>query len=272
MTSAPPAPKRPRHAFTLVELLVVIAIIGILVALLLPAVQAAREAVRRSQCANNLKQIGLALHNYESSQGAYPPSMFWSGVANDKTNDISAFSRLLPYLEQGSLFAGYNPSSTEDQTMADGTPIMAVRVAAYFCPSDINDMAKLNADGSLNSYPTTYGLNRGTWLVFDPTRQSTPQGAFYVNSRLRQADFTDGMSNTLMMMEVKSWSGYYSGATNATATLPNAPSDICGLGGSAKMGPNPTDNKEHTEWGDGKCNQTGRNHHLHSQHARQLHL
>jgi prepilin-type N-terminal cleavage/methylation domain-containing protein len=250
-------PILPQTGFTLVELLVVIAIIGILVALLLPAVQAAREAARRSQCANNLKQVGLALHNYESSFGAYPPSMYWSGVPNDKTNDISAFSRLLPYLEQGGLFAYYTPTSTEDQTMVGGTPVMAVRVSAYFCPSDINDMAKLNTDGSLNSYPTTYGVNLGPWLVFDPTRQNTPQGSFYTNSRLRPADFTDGMSNTLLAMEVKTWSPYYSGSTTATATLPNLPGDICSLGGSAKMGPNPTDNKEHTEWGDGKCNQTG---------------
>jgi prepilin-type N-terminal cleavage/methylation domain-containing protein len=250
------APRR-RTAFTLVELLVVIAIIGILVSLLLPAVQAAREAARRSQCANNLKQVGLALHNYESSFGIYPPSMFWSGILNDKTNDISAFSRLLPYLEQSALFANYTPTSTEDQTMIDGTPVMAVRIAAYFCPSDINDMAKLNTDGSLNSYPASYGLNLGPWMVFDPLHPAAPQGSFFVNSRLRPADFTDGLSNTLMVMEVKSWSSYFSGSTTATATMPNLPSDVCSLGGTAKLGPNPTDNKEHTEWGDGKCNQTG---------------
>ena len=89
-----------RFGFTLVELLVVIAIIGILVGLLLPAVQAAREAARRSQCANDLKQVNLALHNYESSFCAYPPAMYWSGILSDKTNDISVWSRLLPYLEQ----------------------------------------------------------------------------------------------------------------------------------------------------------------------------
>ncbi len=102
-------PSRPlshRAAFTLVELLVVIAIIGILIALLLPAVQAARESARRGQCLNNLKQVSLALQNYEGSFGAYPPSMFWSGNTADSTNDISVFARLLPYLEQGALAPG----------------------------------------------------------------------------------------------------------------------------------------------------------------------
>jgi prepilin-type N-terminal cleavage/methylation domain-containing protein len=252
------APRRCRPAgFTLVELLVVIAIIGILIGLLLPAVQSARESARRSQCANNLKQCALALHNYESSFGAYPPSMYWSGVLADKTNDISVWSRLLPYLEQSALSAGYTATSTEDQQLADGTPIMAVRIPAYMCPSELNDMAKLNADGSLNAYPGTYGVNLGPWMIFDPTQRTRPPGSFYVNSRLRAADFTDGLSNTLMAMEVKAWGSYFSGSTTATATPPNLPTDVCALGGTAKLGPNPTDNKEHTEWGDGKCNQTG---------------
>jgi prepilin-type N-terminal cleavage/methylation domain-containing protein/prepilin-type processing-associated H-X9-DG protein len=251
------AARRTRVGFTLVELLVVIAIIGILIGLLLPAVQSAREAARRSQCANNLKQLGLALHNYESSAGAYPPSMFWSGVLNDKTNDISVWSRLLPFIEQSALGAAYTGISTEDQKLPDGTPIMGLRIPVYICPSEINDMAKMNTDGTLNAYPGTYGVNLGPWMVFDPTRQTTPQGSFYVNSRLRPADFTDGMSNTLFAMEMKAWSPYYSGSTTATATQPVNPSDICGLGGTAKLGPNPTDNKGRTEWGDGKCNQTG---------------
>jgi prepilin-type processing-associated H-X9-DG protein len=240
-----------------VELLVVIAIIGILIGLLLPAVQSAREAARRSQCANNLKQLALALHNYESSSGVYPPSSFWSGVANDKTNDISVWSRLLPYLEQSALGSAYTATSTEDATLPDGTPIMGLRIPAYICPSEINDMAKLNTDGSLNSYPGTYGVNLGPWLVFDPTRQTVPQGSFYVNSRLRAADFTDGLSNSFYALEVKAWTSSLSGSTTATATQPNLPSDLIALGGTAKLGPNTTDNKGHTEWGDGKVNQTG---------------
>src|SRR5258708_6482235 len=93
-----------RRGFTLIELLVVIAIIGVLVALLLPAVQAAREAARRSQCVNNLKQIGLGLHNYESVAGAWPMSDVIAANATQTTNGMSVHVRLLPYMEQGVAF------------------------------------------------------------------------------------------------------------------------------------------------------------------------
>ncbi|HTQ39048.1 MAG TPA: DUF1559 domain-containing protein [Pirellulales bacterium] len=245
-----------RIGFTLVELLVVIAIIGILISILLPAVQAAREAARRTQCKNNLKQCGLAVANYQLAKKVYPPSMNWSGVVGNSADDISAFARMLPYMEEGPLYGNYTATSTEDQTMPDGTPVMSIRIAAYICPSDLNDMMKMNTNGTPNSYPASYGINLGPWLVYDPTGQTKPPGSFYPNSRLMPANFSDGLSKTLLAAEVKMWSPYYSGGT-VTATLPTQTSDICGYGGSAKMGPNVTDNKEHTEWGDGKCQQTG---------------
>jgi prepilin-type N-terminal cleavage/methylation domain-containing protein/prepilin-type processing-associated H-X9-DG protein len=251
--------RQSRAAFTLVELLVVIAIIGILIGLLLPAVQMARESARRSQCLNNVKQIGLSLHTFESTNSLFPPSMIWSGVVGDKTNDISAFARLLPYIEQSAIGSVFTVTSNEDQAIAPGLPAQSVRIATYVCPSEANDMVKLNADGSLNAYPANYGLNMGPWLVFDPTLVNLPQGSFYPNSQLRGANFTDGLSNTMMAAEVKMWTGYYSGSTAITAPMPASISDLCALGASAspKMGPNATDNTAHTEWGDGKCNQTG---------------
>src|SRR4051812_17071517 len=99
-----------RRAFTLIELLVVIAIIGVLIALLLPAVQAAREAARRAQCTNNLKQMGLALHNYETVAGAFPPSNVLSGVGNTVSwrNGWSVHARILPFMEQGVTFNAVN--------------------------------------------------------------------------------------------------------------------------------------------------------------------
>jgi prepilin-type N-terminal cleavage/methylation domain-containing protein/prepilin-type processing-associated H-X9-DG protein len=257
-TTARPVCSAPaRRAFTLVELLIVIAIIGVLVALLLPAVQSAREAARRSSCVNNLKQTGVALHNYESSFKVYPPSMIWDGVVGDSTNDISALARLLPYLEEESLSANFNPASNEGQKMANGTPVQAVLIATFVCPSEVHEMVKTNSDGSLNAYPGCYGINMGPWLIFDPTLKTIPSGSFYPNSRLRAGQFTDGLSNTLMAAETKMWASYYSGSASATTTPPANPSDICALGGTAKMGPNVTDNKGHTEWGDGKCQQTG---------------
>src|SRR6476620_10770754 len=101
-----------RNAFTLAELLVVIAIIGVLIALLLPAVQMAREAARRIQCANNLKQIGLALHNYETALGALPMAMVLSGSGNTTTSTSgwSAQARILPYLEGTNLYNAANLS------------------------------------------------------------------------------------------------------------------------------------------------------------------
>ncbi|HWB08862.1 MAG TPA: DUF1559 domain-containing protein [Pirellulales bacterium] len=248
-----------RSAFTLVELLVVIAVIGILVALLLPAVQAARESARRTQCVNNLKQMGIALANYESVWRYYPPSMVWNGVVGNNLDDYSAQARLLEYLEQGTIGSSFGANSNEDQKLVNGLPAQGLRIPVYMCPSEINDVAKLNADGSLNSYPTSYGVNLGPWLVFDPTGKTEPSGAFYPNSRLRPANFLDGLSNTLMAAEVKCWSPYYGGATALAATPPLTPDALCVLGasGAPKMGPSYTDNKGHTEWGDGKCFQAG---------------
>ncbi len=248
---------RPLHGFTLVEILVVIAIIGVLVALLLPAVQSARESARRTQCTNNLKQAVLALHNFQTVRTVFPPSTVWDGLVNDKTNDLSAWVRLLPFIEEEVLALNFTPTSNEDQTLPNGTPIQSIRIGTFICPSEPNDMMKYSSTGTPNAWPMSYGVNLGPWLVFDPTRKITPPGAFYPNSRLRPAHFTDGLSKTVMAAEIKMWSPYNSAAGAISATMPATTPAICMLGGTPKMGPAVTNNTGHTEWGDGKCNQTG---------------
>src|SRR5437660_1323471 len=121
---------RRRSGFTLIELLVVIAIIAVLVALLLPAVQQAREASRRASCKNNLKQLGLALHNYESSYTCFPS-------AKNATNSFSAHARLLPFLEQTNLFNTINFNVTGGKDPLNAVP-WGITVAGFRCPSDLD--------------------------------------------------------------------------------------------------------------------------------------
>src|SRR5688572_30214591 len=149
---------RHRSGFTLIELLVVIAIIGVLIALLLPAVQAAREAARRAQCTNNLKQIGIGLHNYHDANDALP----W-GQGPLGWNDWSSLSLMLPYVEQRAMFSALNfdrrdaagndyadPGRSENRTVIRST------INVFLCPSD--DTGRLgNAEGK-----TSYGGNAGS--------------------------------------------------------------------------------------------------------------
>ena len=139
---------RHRRAFTLVELLVVIAIIGILIALLLPAVQAAREAARRSQCSNNLKQLGLALHNYHDSFKEFPPGGLWRfgnpwitggwGAPNPERG--STLMHLLPFVEQSALFDAIDFTSTSSAhtQLVNGKQVEDHIIPGYVCPSDTN--------------------------------------------------------------------------------------------------------------------------------------
>lgn len=235
-----------RRAFTLVELLVVIAIIGILVALLLPAVQAAREAARRMSCSNNLKQMGLALHNYHDTYKKFPPS---ATLPRGGTYDSwSLQARLLAFLEQENLEdlidwnLPYNVQPAVTET----------RVATYLCPSDPNDRER--PDGALTHYPLTYGVNMGVWFVYDPVRFQGGEGLVYPNSATRFASIIDGTSNTLAFSEFKAWSPYLrdGGSPNTpAAAVPSNPADVVGLGGDFKS------NSGHTEWVDGRAHQTG---------------
>jgi prepilin-type N-terminal cleavage/methylation domain-containing protein/prepilin-type processing-associated H-X9-DG protein len=186
-----------RNAFTLIELLVVIAIIAVLIALLLPAVQAAREAVRRMQCTNNLKQIGLALHNYENGHGILPigrtsyPSL-WSSLA-----------QILPQLEGGAQYNAINfdvPPLASNAAHPSNVTAVSTVVAAYLCPSD--------AQGRIvpDFGPTNYVGNAGTGSINGGSFRTDagpqiPEGVFFDRKAIRLAEISDGLSNTAAFSE-----------------------------------------------------------------------
>jgi prepilin-type N-terminal cleavage/methylation domain-containing protein/prepilin-type processing-associated H-X9-DG protein len=190
-----------RRGFTLIELLVVISIIAVLIALLLPAVQGAREAARRIQCTNNLKQIGLALANYESAVGALPPHGT-NSPSGANWNDFSMKARLLPFMEQLPIWNALNQTSYFNS--AQNPTAGANRIATFLCPSENNKIHRSGdsyngldfGDGNYyNNLGTLLSLNGGT---FDGPAylMGSPFGGTVTLSRI-----TDGLSNTAIFSE-----------------------------------------------------------------------
>ncbi len=249
---------KPSRGFTLVELLVVIAIIGILIALLLPAVQAAREAARRSQCQNNLRQVVLGLANYESAIAQYPPSFCITPhtVLSGNNGSWSIHGRLLPYLEQSAAYEKVRLDVSWDSQLATNIPTM--RVPVYLCPSDPGDTVRMNA-GKPYIYPQCYGFNFGTWLVFDPVTNRGGDGVFFPNAKIRPASIADGLSNTLAAAEVKCFTSYYRNTADPGETAPVDIAAVAALatGAQFKLGPTRNDNTGHTEWCDGRVHHSG---------------
>lgn len=236
-----------RRGFTVIELLVVIAIIAILVGLLLPAVQNAREAARRMQCKNNLKQISLALHNYLSSNSAFPPSFC---IGSGDGGKWSPMARILPFVDQANLYAIANLDINYSTGVNATSGVTEMSIPINRCPSEINTQIRA---GTPNFCPPNYAFNGGTWKLFlhsDPIINGGTQGdgAFAPNSRFSPRDFTDGMSNTLCYSEVKTYTPNVGNGHEGTDTPPTS-IDTFVAGKYSATG--------HTEWVDGKVHENG---------------
>ena len=262
---------RYRIGFTLIELLVVIAIIGVLVGLLLPAVQQAREAARRLACSNNMKQLVLAVHNYASNKGGFPPSMVHTpGTAFPSNNESwGIHGRLLPYIEQGVIAERINLEQPWDDGYpggAEGTnwaTVRSTRIEAFVCPSEVHNFFRTK-DGADYVYPTNYGFNYGTWFIYDPATGEGGNGAFHPNSHYKAKEFRDGLSKTLMVSEVKAFTPYVRNTSDPGSTYPahSPPTDDAQLaslasGGENKLGSATNKNTGHTEWPDGRVHHNG---------------
>ncbi len=211
---------RSRRAFTLIELLVVIAIIAVLIALLLPAVQQARESARRTQCKNNLKQMGLAIHNYLDTHSVFPFGKGPSYVGAPVYARWSQHAMLLPFLDQAPLYNSINfsyPPETPGMggviafmpayVSPTGTNAVAsrTRVAMFFCPSDtgVNDpwQGQNNYAGNQGGWLCDRSDSPGNPAVPDIALSEVQTGVFYFGSRCSSRDVTDGLSNTAFFSE-----------------------------------------------------------------------
>jgi len=253
---------RPRFAkiqrgFTLVELLVVIAIIGILIGMLVPAVQMVREAARRTSCMNNIRQMALTAIHYETTRGHLPPSyQLDPGGTATGNGSWSIHAQLLPYCEKSNAYdvIDFQQSWSDADNVATGVPTM--RVPMYICPSEVNDTVRLK-NGSPHVYPHNYGFNFGSWLVYDPSSGEPGDGAFYVNGKVRFSSVRDGQSNTLFVAEVKAFTPYIRNTEDPGPTPPSNTNAFLGYTGQLKLGTTLYQNTGHTEWCDGRVHHSG---------------
>jgi prepilin-type N-terminal cleavage/methylation domain-containing protein/prepilin-type processing-associated H-X9-DG protein len=260
--------RRSRRAFTLIELLVVIAIIAVLIALLLPAVQAAREAARRMQCVNNMKQLGLAVANYESANGSLPPGRIWAPTKSP-ANFPTMFANcqntpwavlMLPHLEQQSLANAFNFSLGSEGVPGPGlavaagffsnSTVAATKLSMFQCPSDQERQFQIPTTyqgGALSGPITTKGNYAVSWgnTTWGQNYAGVPAGATYFqsafghNGQIGFASITDGTSNTVFMAEVLQgdlndvrglmWDPIGGGSSFMTRLTPNGTVDYLGL-------------------------------------------
>lgn len=268
-----------RLGFTLIELLVVIAIIGVLVALLLPAIQQAREAARRTQCLNNLKQLGLAIQNYADANGGLPPSIA-IGLTATGTADFdgwSAHARVLPFAEADPLYESLNYAVSYDRP--ENTTISVQRVSLFLCPSDPKSSQGQSHTFSgipVLAFGSNYGWTMGDWYVTggvgpeplpagSPVDRTPPRSAIHVNLSRKFGEFIDGTSKTLLAAEVKTWQSYvrdcgglaFQTASGFQNTMQGIPAWNAEPPAEYASGCSLANKTGHTEWVDGHVHQTG---------------
>ena len=202
--------KRCKNGFTLVELLVVIAIIGTLVALLLPAIQAARESARKASCRNNLRQIGVAMHNYESAYGKLPPGYKYAAGNQGNALGFSWGAMLLPFMELQSMYDAFDFRKPIYDNM--NAAVREIHIATLLCPTDDVSPSGFVEMGDERYAMACYVANFGTPDLdedqeqrlpapADPFQRPGPWGPFYRNSQTKLKEITDGLSHTLMIGE-----------------------------------------------------------------------
>ena len=242
-----------RLGFTLIELLVVIAVISILVGLTIPAVQSVRRTAQSVSCKNNLKNIGLAVANFQTARTWFPPS-FEVPEGDTVRGYWSIHAQIMPYMEEANAHRDIDFSTDWHEQVATGIPAYAVPL--YTCPAEPNTATR-QRDGADYVHGTNYGFNMGSWFIHDPVTGQTGDGAFRVNQRTRPRDFTDGQSQTLCAVDVKAYTPYIRNVDTIDPTLPNSADFFEGVTGELKMGPSQENNSGHTVWCDGRVHHTG---------------
>jgi prepilin-type N-terminal cleavage/methylation domain-containing protein len=235
-----------RGGFTVVEILASLVILGILAALLLPAILQAREAARRMQCLSHLRQLGIAVQTYHDVcgglpyQGTFAPGNSFSGY--------SVHTRLLAFVERNDI----HRQIRYDVGFAAQPEIARLSVSLFRCPSDPNLRARF--ENGLEFQPSNYGFSIGTWLGIDQSTGEAGDGAFGVNMSYRFSAFTDGLSHTLCASEVKSFqAALVDGGqpVGPDAPVPQSPDEVASFGGNFEI------DWGHSQWVSGRTLQTG---------------